>query len=120
MIPTPAIQSAARCLLADLDAGHLHVAKVRAGRDSGYVRVVIQYNSDWYRCFCRKHETRRRSRASRKPRTIVKRCHTRKALLHLAAGKNSTLYSSRLIEFIERWVAESEEERARELEESIW
>jgi hypothetical protein len=48
----------------------------------------------------------------RKPRTIIKRCWTRKALLHLIDGHNSTLYSGRLHDFIERRVRDGELGRA--------
>ena len=87
-------------MLEELDSGYLEVCKV-PGRQGGYVRVVCNCNAEWYRVFCRRFERGRRR--YRKPRTIIRRCHTRKALLHLAAGKNGTVYSGRLVEFMERW-----------------
>jgi hypothetical protein len=102
MIPTQLHRRYASRMLAELDGGWLHVIKV-PGRHGGYIRVVCSHNADWYRDFCRRFEHGRLKRRYRKPRTVIRRCHTRKALEHLVAGKNSTLYSGRLMEFIEAY-----------------
>lgn len=94
------------------------VIKVPSREGQGYIRAVYQQNARWYRDFCGEYVMRRVGRMKRrsryrKPRTIIKRCHTRTALLHLMAGKNSTLYSKRLVDFIER--AGEETHRPRDL-----
>ena len=107
MIP-PAVRQMARHLLSELDAGWLEVIKV-PWRD-GYKRALMSENTEWYREFCRQFEFCRKSRRYRKPRTIIKRCWTRTALLHLADGQNGTLYSGRLLDFIRHWMEEHEGE----------
>jgi hypothetical protein len=91
-------EEAATLLLEELEAGWLEVIKA-PGRDGGYVRVPISANAEWYRRFCRQYEVRRKRYP--KPRTIIKRCHTIKALRRLMDGQKDGIYVDRLKEFIE-------------------
>jgi hypothetical protein len=85
-------------LLAELDASCLQVVKVRY--PESYHRVVMERNAEWYRRFCLAFIRRRRGRY-RKPRTIIKRCHVRRALLRVADGRTDGIYVGRLLEFID-------------------
>ena len=84
----------------ELDAGWLEVCKV-PGRDGGYIRVCCSVNAEWYSVFCRRYL--RCSRKFSKPRTLIKRCHTRHALERIASGHRRGVYVERLLEFIESW-----------------
>lgn len=98
-----------RRFLDELDSSGLEVIKV-PGRDGvGYVRAVCSRNPEWYREFCAWYVRPRRGRY-RRPRTIIKRCWTRKGLLHLLAGNNSTMYSGRLMEYAEHAIARQEDQ----------
>ncbi len=94
-------QALAQQLLDELDAGRLEVCKVR-GREGGYIRVVVEVNAEWYRQFCRQWEAPRRRYP--KPRTIIKRCHTRRGLEKIANGGGKGVYVERLTNFIDEEV----------------
>ncbi len=71
------------------------------GRDGGYVRVPISTNTIWYRRFCSQYEKPQ----PQKMRTIIKRCHTIRALQRIEAGDFSGVYASRLEPFLtEEWI----------------
>jgi len=91
---------AAKELLAELDAGWLEVCKV-PGREGGYVRLVCEVNCQWYRDLCATYPSPR-CRRWRKPRTVIKRCHTRAALASLARGRAcGPVYRDRLDPYLE-------------------
>lgn len=92
------VRECARQFLEELDAGRLEVMKV-PGSDGGYIRIPIEVNAEWYRRFCSQFETSRRRYP--KPRTIIKRCHTRRALEKLANGGGKGVYIERLLDFIQ-------------------
>lgn len=95
----PIILHHAKHLLDELDAGRLEVAKIRT--ENGYIRVHVSVNAEWYSRFCANHLASRRR--YRKPRTIIRRCHTRRALQELAEGRCHSLYAQRIRDFIEDW-----------------
>lgn len=95
------IQEAASEMLEELRALKLEVCKVAT--DTGYVRCVVCLNPHWYSKLCQQWEQRRRNLKWRRPRTIIKRVDTLKALQRIAAsGLDSTQYSQRLAPFIRR------------------
>jgi len=97
--PTTAlVHQSAKRMLEELDAGWLGVAKVR-GRYGGYVRVTVSVNAEWYQRFCARYMASRRRYP--KPRTVIKRCHTRAALVKLANGGGHGVYVDRLLRFME-------------------
>jgi hypothetical protein len=93
------ITEIARHMLDELDFGYLEVVKVPAsdGR-GGYIRVPVSVNAEWYSRFCRKFLVSRRHYP--KPRTIIRRCHTRRALERIASGRIDGVYVGRLLDFI--------------------
>jgi hypothetical protein len=93
----------ARLLLEELESGWLEVIKV-PGRDGGYVRVPTSVNAEWYQRFCRLYEQGRRRYP--KPRTIIKRCHTIRALGRLVEGGSDGVYAERLAPFLEDKIRE--------------
>jgi len=85
-----------------LESSFPETAKV-PGREGGYVRVAVSVNTEWYRRFCATHARLR----GRKIRTIIKRCHTIRALRRLEAGNFSGVYAERLEPFLSaEWVTE--------------
>ena len=71
------------------------------GRNGGYIRVPVSVNTYWYRRFCAQYETMR----GRKYRTIIKRCHTIRALERMEAGNFAGVYAERLEPFLsEDWI----------------
>lgn len=94
------IQDYAKHMLEELEAGWLEVCKVPS-REGGYIRVPVSVIAEWYSRFCRRYMGRRRKYP--KPRTIIKRRDTIKALKHLEEGKNNTVYTKRLVDFIENF-----------------
>lgn len=91
-------------MLEELESGYLEVCKV-PGRDGGYVRVAVSVNCEWYSRFCRRFLVSRRRYP--KLRTIIRRCHTIRALQRIATGKVDGVYVKRLMPFIEERVVES-------------
>ena len=100
------IRKRARALLNELDSNRLEVVLVPDRQSCGYgndfrrLRAVQSQNAEWYREFCRlyassSHPQRRRFD------TLIKRQATRRALIRLSEGVNGTVYSERLIRFIE-------------------
>jgi len=90
-----------------LESSFPETAKV-PGRDGGYVRVPVSVNTEWYRQFCARHETLR----GRKMRTIIKRCHTIRALQRIEAGDCKGEYAKRLKPFLRKsWMPRTEPER---------
>lgn len=87
-------------LLDELDSGCLTVAKIPSVH-GGYVRVPTSINAPWYSAFCKEYMTTRRRYP--KPRTLIRRCHARKALERIIAGTTEGVYIERLLEFMERW-----------------
>ena len=89
---------AAQYLLDDLQAHFPETCKV-PGRHGGYIRVPVSVNACWYRRLCSRHKVGRRRYP--KPRTIIKRCHTIKALHRIIAGNTDGVYAERLMPFVE-------------------
>lgn len=101
------VQEAAFEMLEELQALKLEVCKVPT--DSGYVRCVVCPNPHWYSKLCQQWEQLRKNRRWRRPRTIIKRVDTLKALRRIAAnGLDSTQYSQRLAPFIRRRIEHDE------------
>ncbi len=92
-------QQVATYMLDELEAGWLEVAKVES-QQGGYIRVCMSVNCEWYSRFCRAHEGFRRTRRWKKARTIIKRCHTIRALKRIIAGEMDSVYAERLEPFI--------------------
>lgn len=88
-------RDAARWLLEELESSRLEVCKV-PGREGGYVRVCVSVNAEWYRGFCGDW-VRPRRRRYRRPRTIIKRCHTVRALQRIVGGNPRGVYCERLL-----------------------
>ncbi len=64
-------------------------------------RVVISQNAAWYREFCSLYERGRRS--GRKSDTLIKRENTVKALKKIINGVNDSVYTERLLDFMETY-----------------
>lgn len=99
---THSVRNTVRHLLDELEASSLVVCKVPS-RKGGYIRIPVSVNAEWYQHFCRKWMGTRRRYP--KPRTIIKRCHTLRALRAIANGEQSGVYVERLMEFVEEWTA---------------
>jgi hypothetical protein len=84
----------AREMLAELEANYLHVAKVPI--PNGYKRVVVSFNAWWYRDFCGDW-LRDRGGRYRKPRTMIRRQHTIRAMKEIISGYCVTEYAKRLL-----------------------
>lgn len=86
-------------MLDQLRGNCLEVAKV-PGRGGGYVRAVVSHNAPWYREFCAAWERGRGVRGGRfgrtRPRTIIRRRATERALVRMLAGDFSGEYAERL------------------------
>lgn len=95
---SPLIRQAALLMRDELMSNRLHVVKIKTG--DGYIRVAIGQSPRWYSDLCREHERRRRKRY-RRHRTIIKRCHTLRALERISAGRNGTVYAERLLPYVE-------------------
>jgi hypothetical protein len=91
-------QDIVRMMLEELKGSCLEVAKI-PGREGGYIRVPVSVNAEWYQRFCRSY-LRTRPRYP-KPRTIIRRQHTERALARLLSGCRKGVYVERLIAFIE-------------------
>ncbi len=71
------------------------------GREGGYIRIPVSINTEWYRRFCGQYMGLHR----RKMRTIIKRCHTIRALQRMEAGNSEGVYAERLAPFLtEEWI----------------
>lgn len=71
----------------------LTVLKYR--KDNVFIRAPITQNPPWYQKFCREHERPRRRYP--KPRTIIKRVNTVKALKRVIQGRtNGFVYDERI------------------------
>lgn len=92
------VRKAAMELLSELDGSRLQVCKIRNRDGDGYVRCVISENAEWYQRLCREHEQPRSGRY-RKWRTVIRRCHVRRALIEVASGRKETLYAHRVFKF---------------------
>lgn len=92
-----AIRRLALILLEELDSGYLEVVKVPI--EGGYIRVAVSVNAQWYRAFCKQYLWSRSKRFP-KPRTIIRRQHTRAALKRIAKGNCAGVYAERLLEFM--------------------
>ena len=89
---------AAKFLLEELESSHSGTIKV-PGRNGGYIRVPKSTNAEWYQRLCRQWE--RPTKRYPKPRTIIKRCDTIKALGRIIKGDTTGVYAERLLPFIE-------------------
>jgi hypothetical protein len=104
------VQEAAFEMLEELRSLKLEVCKIQT--DSGYIRCVVCPNPKWYSGLCQQWTKLRGNRKWRRPRTIIKRVDTLKALKRIASnGLDSTEYSRRLLPFIQRRI---ESEACRE------
>lgn len=92
------VRAAARRLLEELQSSYPETCKVPNG-NGGYVRVPVSVNTEWYRRFCRQYLSVRRRYP--KPRTLIRRCHTIKALERIAQGNLRGVYAERLGPFVE-------------------
>lgn len=88
----------------DLEASRPLTIKV-IGRDGGYIRVPVTQNPEWYRALCSAHKRYRLNRKWRRPRTIIKRCNTLKALDRMMDGNFTGVYAERLIEIVREYAA---------------
>lgn len=70
----------------------------------GYVRVAVAVNAEWYRWFCKRHLRGRRRYP--KPRTIIKRRDTIRALRRLICGNYRGVYAERLLSFVQCFYGE--------------
>lgn len=104
------LREAAADLLGELEQNRLEVGVARLA-DGGGIRVVISCNAAWYRRLCGQYLGVRGQRGSRfrRPRTVIRRSCTVKALRRFLAGTYDprSVYQERLRPFIE--------ERAREV-----
>ena len=89
-----------RYLLDELESSYPETVKIPS-QHGGYIRVAVSKNAEWYSHFCRKH--RGRNRRFPKPRTIIRRQHTIKALQRMIQGDRETTYAKRLMDFIRWW-----------------
>jgi hypothetical protein len=99
-----ALRRAAERMLTELDSSRLEVVLIPASdvRHSGHsVRVVQEANALWYRKFCAEYSSTRK-RKNRHFDTMIKRAHTRRALLEIISGRCATPYAQRLARFIEQ------------------
>ena len=65
-------------------------------------RVAFEQNPEWYRRFCALYESgRSRPRKRSKSDTLIKRRATIAALRKLQSGINDTIYTERILEFVE-------------------
>lgn len=80
-------------MLDELLASRLEVVKV------GTLRAVQSENAGWYREFCAAFKQPRKKYP--RPRTIIKRCHTVRALRRIVDGDSGTVYADRLMSFVE-------------------
>lgn len=99
----------AQILLDELDGSRLEVVLIPS-RDGecamrgGMVRAVQSQNAEWYRKFCKEHESNRKDKWKWNVfKTKIKRQHTRRALNELISGKCETPYAHDLRDFIRRW-----------------
>ena len=84
----------------ELEGSYLEVVKI-PGRYGGYIRVPVSVNAEWYRVFCKQYLSTRR-RFSR-PRTLIKRGDTLKALVRLSNRNFRGVYAERLLDFVNDW-----------------
>jgi len=84
-----------KLLVDELNGGWLEVCKIPTKR--GYIRVSVSVNCEWYSRLCAAHTAQRRKRY-RKPRTIIKRCVTLKALDRMSRGNMTGVYAARIID----------------------
>lgn len=106
---------AAEMMLEELELMRLHVIKKKT--DSGYIRVAIATNPQWYRVFCREHSRPRRGYS--KLKTYVKRCWTMRALQRIIDGQREGTYVQRLMQHVYNYpvprTRAAERRRLREL-----
>ncbi len=85
-------------MLDQLRGNRLEVAKLPTA--TGYRRFVVSQNAPWYREFCAAWERERGVRGGRfgrnRPRTIIRRRDTERALVRMLAGDFSGEYAERL------------------------
>lgn len=84
----------------ELESSYPETIKI-PGKEGGYIRVPVSVNAEWYRIFCERHKTR--SRRFPKPRTVIKRVDTLRALDRLAQGNTEGVYAERLLSVIEEF-----------------
>lgn len=85
-------------MLNDLESTRLEVCKY-PGRHGGYVRVVVSSNCEWYRQLCRNY-VRPRKRYP-KPRTIIRRQVTVKAIQRMLRGNLCGVYAERILDVMQ-------------------
>lgn len=83
-------------MLDELRSGWLEVAKLPS-KFGGYTRVVVSQNAPWYQTLCESY-TRTRRKRYRRAFTIIKRCHTIRALERMIAGDLSGVYAERILD----------------------
>lgn len=97
----------AALMLYELEAQRSMVVLLPSTDDSiakrgGKRRAVAMRNCDWYRRFCRLYDSgRRRPRRRRAHDTLIKRQATRRALLRIMRGSDDSVYTGRLLAFME-------------------
>ncbi len=99
------IRFIASILLEELEAMKLTVIVVPDGRENSHrgVRAVVCPNPEWYSQLCQSHLALRRNRRWKRPRTIIKRCNTLRALRVIVdSGINRKfIYHQRLLSVIQ-------------------
>lgn len=102
------IQQAAQHMAAELAAQKLTVIAIPDGRENSHrgVRCVCCPNPDWYSRLCQQHLKMRLNRKWRRPRTVIRRIDTLKALYQIAQhGINEArIYHCRLMDAIEWFI----------------
>ncbi len=94
-----------REMLSELQGNRLEVALLERADEDGESRgnrlVVVSQNAGWYRVLCGNHLTTRRRYP--KPRTVIRRVHTVRALKRMMSGDRTSVYAQRILDVM-AWV----------------
>jgi hypothetical protein len=85
-------------MLEELKAMRLEVIKLPS-KEGGYIRVAVSVNCNWYKELCSMYLRSYKRRP--KPRTIIRRQHTVKALQRMLKGDKTTVYAQRILPIAE-------------------
>jgi hypothetical protein len=96
---TENLRETAEIMRHELAINRLRVVLQPALHGPGMVRIVDDYNPEWYREFCALYapSVRSKPRQKNKPDTYIKRASTLRAQRELAKGKCVSLYAQRLL-----------------------
>lgn len=101
------LQTAAILMLIELESSRLEVCLVPSPNPTHErkQRVAVTQNPEWYSRLCREFPRRDRGGYKAKPRTMIKRSHTLKALERMASGDFNGVYAERLDLYVRQYAS---------------